>query len=935
VLVRVLGTVEIVGDDGETVVVGSPNQRLVLSVLAAHAGQVVTADRLTDAIWGDTPPPSAGTSLRTYVSRLRRTLGPTLAIAPGGYELTADTDVGRFEALVAEGVAHDGDAALGALDEALALWRGAPFGDADAEPLRLPATRLHDLSLRARERRAVVLLSMGRGGEAVDAAEQVVAHDPWREGAWVTLVEALTAEGRTADALRAARRAGQALADAGLVPGDALRRAEAAALTEAPPTPGGRPPPTPAASMVGRDDDVAAIERLLDQARLVTLVGPGGAGKTRLALEVAARCAPHHEWGARLVSLESIDDPAAVVAAVVDGLGLTMEGGRPSEVLTRAGALDLVVVLDGCEHLVDAVAGAATTLLEGGPDVTVLATSQERLAVPGEHVWPVGPLSDDEDARTLLLARARAVRPDAESADPALLARILAHTGRLPLAIEMAASQLATMTAAELAAQLEDRPASLRSARRGGPARHRSLADLVSWTADRLDPDDRALLVDLSVFAGPVEADDVIAVTGRDAGPGLRRLAARSLVVADVSGARTTFTMLGPVRAVVAAELDTSGRGAALAGRHAEHLVAVARAADAGMRTERQADAAARLDRLLPDLRAAHRWSLTHDPACAAALSGALHVWAQSQVRAEVLAWAGEVVGGRGADGTGDDLALTFASAAHGLVLTGDLEGARGLAARGVTAAGGGPASWAPREILSDVALYQGRLDDTETELTGLAVDDPHAAVIAVVGRGLARAYAGDTTGARRVRAEAEGHETRAPSDLAWLAYLDGEIAPDADPVGAQASLERAVALADSVGDRYVGGVARISLCSLQARVGDAEVSAARFVEVLDRWRRQGAAPHLLTTLRNLAVLLRRLAEPAAAAEVIGAVQDSEGTPTWGDEERRLQAVARWAEGRLGTEAFRAHVERGRVRRLDEAAQAARGPLIERRDVTT
>jgi predicted ATPase/DNA-binding SARP family transcriptional activator len=942
--IRVLGQVEAIGGAGDVVQIGSRNQRVVLAVLVAAGGDTVSVDRLIDAVWGDEPPRTAVHSLRTYVSRLRRVLGDAIMIRPAGYALTLDpdrVDASRFERLVHEAAATTAPEAVRIFEQALALWGGSPFGDvADAEPLAGPTIRLQELHDSAREGRARALLAAGKPEDAIATAEQLVAEQPLREGAWTVLVEALAHADRAADALRAYQRAVRALADAGLEPSSRLRDAEALAVappTLAPrPAVGGRRLPTPVTSLVGREADLVQLERLLTSARLVTLTGPGGVGKTRLAIEAARRVAEHRGWEARLVDLSAVDDPASVAPATADALGLTGESETPIDVLARVGALDVVVVLDNCEHVIDEAAAVASAIVTGGDGARVLATSRERLAIEGEHIWVVAPLpmADwDSPAQQLLIDRVRAVRPTLtiSDGDREALDRIVRRLDGLPLAIEMAAGRAGTLPVGEIADRLDKRLDLLHEAQRSRAARHRTLEAVVEWSETLLDEEARALFADLSVFAGPVAADDVAAVTGRpDALETLCHLADRSLVVTDPLHDRAGFGMLGTVRDHARARLHALGRANGLARRHAEHFTAEAVAADAELRTPREARAAQRLEELLPELRASHAWAREHDLGLAVRLSAALHLFAQSRMRDELLQWATLVAAELPAKGVPGELAaVALASAAFHAVSSGDLARARALAERGVEVAGDAPERAYPLELVGDIHLYEGRLDEAKAvgrQILGIgdAATDPHIAVLGIVGLSLPEAYEGRYAAAEGLLADArmKGAEM-SPSDRAWLAYAEGEIVLDRDPARALAALATAIDLTSAVGNRYVGGVALVSDCSLRARAGDVTQALEAFASAIGHWRRCGAAIQQLTTLRNLVVLLQRLGAVREVAELLGVVQRPELSPTYGDEAARLDAAAAWVRSVLGDEAAQGHFDSGGRRSLDDAALVA------------
>jgi predicted ATPase/DNA-binding SARP family transcriptional activator len=939
VRLRVLGpvTVDAAGADGggKTAApsLGSRSQRLVLAVLAARLGETVSADVLIDALWGDSPPRTAAQTLRTYVSRLRGVLGDAVLIRPGGYALALsplDVDAGRFEALVADAARARPESAAALLEEGLGLWRGGAFGDlADVEAVRGAARRLEELRLAAAEDHAAALLRDGQAARAAAAAEELVVAHPLREGAWALLVEALVAADRAAEALRAYQRAAAALADAGLVPSGRLREAERLALEgTAPAVLGPRPLPVPASSLVGRETDLEALDGMLGRVRMLTLCGPGGVGKTRLALALAHRIAGRHRLGARLLPLAAVEDPAAMPAAVADALGLSVEGGSPEDALARVGALDVLVVLDNCEHLIAEAARLADAILSGGR-ARIVATSRERLGIGGEYVWTVAPLAvigDDPPARRLFVERAQAVRPglDLGEGNLAVIDRIVRHLDGLPLAVEMAAATSAMLPLPELVGRLDDLDRLVPS-RRSADARHRSLAAVVEWSEALLEDHERDLLADLSIFAGPVEESDVAAVTGRSSPLDvLCRLAERSLLVADTSAARARFGMLGTIRAHAGRRLAAAGRAETLARRHAEHVVDVAAAADRDLRTAAEADAAARLESLIDELRAAHRWARAADFPLAVRLSAALHLFAQSRLRDEPLGWAVSLV---------DDLdgepgaALVLASAAQRAINAGDLLQAETFAERGAALAESAGEALYAWEVLADVHLYSGRLDrSAELARRMLAAaeesGDSHAVVAALANLSIAAAYAG-----RFDEAEAALRSPRtpppAPSDAGWLAYLDGEVLLDRDPDRALSQLDRAVALADSVGNRYLGGVARVSACSLRARVGIPGEAVGAFAAVIEHWRQEGACTHQLTTLRNLVVLLVRMGWAREAAELLGAVEHDAVAPTFGVEADRLADARRWSVEALGEDEARSCFRAGAALTLDDAALRA------------
>ena len=939
---RVLGAVELVDDDGTACAIRSANQRTVLAVLLAQRGQVVSLDALVDALWGETPPTSAVPTLRTYVSRLRAHLGAALASRGGGFALDVapgDLDAERFEMLVDSARHADTNDTVDLLLAALDLWKGPAFGDcADVEGVRAEARRLEERRSAAAEAQAAALLRAGRVDEAVAAAEAVVTAEPLREGGWSVLIEALTGAHRAVEALRAFQRASDILADAGLEPSNRLREAERAALSaDATPPPadvglgptsrqGRFQPPVAPSSLVGRDDDAELIIDLLGRARLVTLTGPGGVGKTRLALEIAGRAAEGTALGACMVELAPVEDPAAVPDVVVASLGLTAEGRAAAEVLPRVGALDLLLVLDNAEHLVDSVAAAVTRVLTGGPSARVLVTSRERLALDGEHVWAVAPLATtgpEAPGARLFLERASAV---GAAPQDEVVTRIVQRLDGLPLAIEMAAAQLDTTTAEEVADALDEHLDELRSPQRQVPARHRSLADVLAWSEARLEDRDASLLADLSVFAGPVVARDIEGVLGRpDMAGVVRALATRSLVTVDRTHTPARFYLLQTIRSFAARRLAQAGRAEELARRHAKWFVSAAETADRQLRTTEEDQGHDRLDSIFAEMRAAHGWAVRHDPDLAAELTAYLYLYAQSRFVEEPLVWAELLLGRIAADHPRRPTLL--AAAATRALRRGDIPEARRLAAQGLELAGDTEAAIPVLDVLTDIGLFDGRV--AESAETARALRDlarRHGDLLHLAlghsGVALAAAYGGHAGPDGEAQFAALQELPLPPSGRGWLAYTSGELSQGHDPHQALARFADALAEASAVHNRYLEGAAIVSACSLQARISNPAEALGAFADAVRHWIRLANTAQQLTTLRNLAVLFQRAGAPEAVAELLGAV-DQGDVPTYGEEADRLGDARAWALAELGPARFAELTAAGAARDVYGAAHTA------------
>ncbi|MFJ8210197.1 BTAD domain-containing putative transcriptional regulator [Streptomyces sp. NPDC096033] len=650
---------------------GGARLRALLTALALRAGAPAAAPvaDLVDEVWGDDPPQDAPAALQALVARLRRSLGSRDSIRTdpaGGYRLAAareDVDLHRFTRLAALGAGQlDADPATAAttLREALALWRGPALAD-----LPEPARTAHAAAPEARRTAALrdrVEADLRSGATAPAALlpeiGALVQEHPYDEALRALQLRALAAAGRPAEALAAYERTRRDLAEGlGTDPGPQLRALHTELLRPPPPPPPAQPRGNlrpRLTSFVGREPELAALADDLARVRLVTLTGPGGSGKTRLA-EHAAAAQPESGW---LVELARLDHGAAVPGAVLSALGLrenslvarekTPADTDPTTLLVEHCAhRRLLLVLDNCEHVVDAAAALAEKLLTHCPGVRILATSREPLGVPGEFLRPLDPLPPGP-AHRLFADRAAAARPGFRpDEDPAAVTEICARLDGLPLAIELAAARLRLLTPRQIADRLDDRFRLLTGGSRTLLPRQQTLRAVVDWSWDLLDEAERTVLARMSAFAGGCDLDAAEAVCGHgglDVALTLGSLVDKSLVTAvpDADGMR--YRLLETIREYAAERLAASADEArATARRHAAHYLAFAERAEPLLRSAQQLPWIRRVETELDNLRSAlHRTTgADPEPETAQRLVAALawFLWLRNY-RAEGAEWA-------------------------------------------------------------------------------------------------------------------------------------------------------------------------------------------------------------------------------------------------------------------------------------------------------
>jgi predicted ATPase/DNA-binding SARP family transcriptional activator len=642
VQIGILGPFEVRADNGELADVPGARLRGLLVALALEPGHAVPKSTLVDWIWGENPPSEAANALQRLVSRLRKALpGGSVEGQPNGYRLTIApdaVDAVRFERLLGE-ARNDDDPRR--LRDAIALWRGAAMQDVDlpeSGAFNAAVTRLEALRLTALEDRFDAEPNLG--AELVTELTDLVAANPVRERLVAALMRALVAAGRDSDALLAYQRTRETLADSlGVDPSPelsalhvALLRGELGRRREEDRKTNLRAELT---SYIGKDSDIAAVRELVSEHRLITLIGPGGSGKTRLATETAHTLLGDAPDGAWLVELAAIGPDGDVAQATLGALKLRdalLNEAPDAEPIDRLIAAlrerEMLLILDNCEHVIESAATVAHRVLGECQRLRVLATSREPLGITGEALWPVAPLIlpsvdasaaeiESAPAVRLLLDRASAVRKDV-AIDPntlATLARVCRGLDGMPLAIELAAARLRTMSLDQLANRLDDRFRLLTGGSRTALPRHRTLRAVIDWSWELLTDAERVVLRRLSVFAGGASleaAEQVCAgddLVSTDVLELLTTLAEKSLVVTEGEAA-PRYRMLGTIKEYAGQRLAEADETEAARHAHLACFTELAELADPLLRRAEQLEWLATLDAEHDNIAAAMRGAI-------------------------------------------------------------------------------------------------------------------------------------------------------------------------------------------------------------------------------------------------------------------------------------------------------------------------------------
>lgn len=906
--ISVLGPLE-VRVDGEAVdVVGEIARRILVGIALE---QPVSTDRLVDIAWGSDPPRTAKAALQTQISRLRTRLGRDAIVGSGGsYRLeNAEVDAARLEALLERGD-------IDSLDEAVNLVRGEPLSDiGDSEELVGSQRALIEIVQSARLRLSEELVMSGRPAEAIPLLERITGSSPLLEPAWLVLARATHAAGRQRDAIDALDRYRQAVAEAGLEPSEAVAVVEEQVFATPTVGAGRRSIVRPRSStFIGRRQELDELAELVSRRRMITVTGPGGMGKTRIAEAVGLLVQERFTGGVVTVELSADATPPEIPASIARAFGVRAADDPLSAVASAIGTDTTVLLLDNCEHLVEASRDVAQRLLREAPSLTILATSRIPLGVDGEMLFHLDPLGAESAGVDLFFDRAAAAGAPVLDSDRPAVARLCRRLDGMPLAIEMAAARARTVTPDELTMLLEASQTVLEAP---GPERHRTLDALVEWSYGRLQPAEQRVFRTLGAFAGGFEARDVARILGISldaAVTSLGRLVDHSLCRSDRGPHGVEFRLLETLKMSARDRLHAAGETEEVMSAHGAWAAELAsRALTMPDRADETA-VAARLVRGIPDVIAAHSRAVARD---------------DLDLQVRLLAPLFPMIYLVMPPGIADPARATLERARHldhpllpwldAVAAAYELAAGRPDSAERHLEAGrdhpAGSNAWPVWFMTTDLAVYHGRLDigrESNRELMRLADDvatewRPAGWTDGLITEALIACYGGRAEDAvataHRALERARAHG--APSYVAFAEYTMGEVHQDIDAHRSLDHLHRAADIARRAGIPFVEGIARTTIASVLARTDRITEALTEFQGLIEHLEKTGARIHLWTALRNLIVLLGEVEAWDDVATLLGAT-GGRVSPTYGDEERRLARTADEARGHTATfdEAF-------------------------------
>ena len=899
----VLGPVATVAADG-TERPAAGQSAAVLALLAADYPRPVRSARIAELLWGATPPASASTGVRVAVSRAREMLrcdtddNPIRSDAEH-YELTIapdSIDVFSFMTLV-NGARVDlargrSETAVEQMQSALGLWRGSPFGAwGDAELLEVEVSQLQSARRDGEELLVDAMLASGRAEEAAAMAARWVETEPYRERRWMQLMLSLYRCDRQAEALRTFRRAADLLVEElGLTPSRDMIELERDILLQAdhldqrPRSPviaadlsglarslrdAATVPPVPGTSFIGRGADTADVLDRLGTHRMVTLVGPGGVGKTRLATEVCALL----DRSVIFVPLAA-EQEQTIIAALASRLSISERSDIDllETLVIQLNLSDAVIVFDNCEHVVDAVAELATALIHGCPNLTLLATSRHRVGITAEHCVTIAPLAPT-DARELLVSRVRQMIDrdsfgdlDATEGSSSSIDELIRCVDRLPLAIELVASQLDTSTPTEILASLRSDLGSVGVPNRADP-RHGDLASMVTWSYELLEPSARRLLAATGVFDGEFFADDAAAVSAQSTGDtsrDLRSLVRHSLIHARSEAGSVRYSV-GEVVRLFARSSTPPSELAAFEFRHRAHYRLLVEQMELEMRSAREAVATGRLIDASSEVRRAWRRSVdAGDFATAVTILRDIHSFSAFQLQSELPDAAVALVARPECRDVPNYPSL-LACVADTQWSRNDGEGAYRSATEAIASAErlGQPVPIKAHQILLVVCAFRRQLrraleHHEHVREIAVASGQPqiiaHMHTVAAIGGamfGLDEAAADNAQEAVRL-ADLLGN----PTVSAWASYGAAMTLVEKQPHQALPLFEEGIAAAGQVHNLFISGMNLSGLARSLRWLGRQPEAAPIVGQLLDVWSRANRPAHLCDMLVDAALLV-------------------------------------------------------------------------------